>query len=236
MEAIAKWEYNATVTVQSLPPVFPVDIPDPLESLDSKNKFSLTIQGDYDTSRRNYTSIFEGLGNVVEKAKNIVEGNETISHDVSLHILGHGTPPEVPKEVQQHTVFDQGLSYYDYYTLLSRSFALLPALATEEYLDRKASSSIPAALIGGVPVVASQELLTAYSYLHRDATWFLYSGESEMDVVKRVVENTDEYANKRELVKEKCKSLAKRNVELVGEWVAQGLKRVDRANWKMRTM
>jgi hypothetical protein len=223
-ESIAKWDYDSNVTVQVLPPVFPVNIPEPLDGSDPENKLSLAMQGDYDASRRDYAGIFEQLGDIVENAKNISQGKKTTSPEVALHLIGHGSRPPVPEVVEQQTVFDENLSYIDFYALLSRSFALLPAFASKEYFDRKASSSVPASMIGGVPLVASEELLKAYSYLPRDAAWVSHPGEGEMDVIRRVIHLADEHAKKRGIIQAACQSLVKENIEHVSKWVDKGLR------------
>ncbi len=51
------------------------------------------------------------------------------------------------------------------------ALAVVPAFASDHYYTTKASSSVAAALICGTPLLASAELLAAYSYLHANATF-----------------------------------------------------------------
>ena len=224
---IAKWDYNVTVPVQVLPPVFPINLPKPLDDSDHENKFSLAMQGDYDASRRDYKGIFRDLSEVVESARNGSEGEKNTPLEVALHLIGHGNRPPVPENVKEQTVFDENLSYIDFYTILSQSFALLPAFASNEYFDRKASSTVPASIIGGVPLVASEELLRAYSYLPRDAAWISQPNEGEMDVIKRVRNMKDERAKKRGIIQVACQNIVKENIEHASEWINNSLKRIN---------
>jgi hypothetical protein len=229
-EAIDKWDFKADVEVHVLPPVFPVNLPAPLATSDPENKFSLAMQGDYDASRRDYTGIFQDLGDIIGDFGNGREEGEKIAPpEVALHLIGHGNRPPVPDSVKQQTVFDENLSYIDFYTLLSRSFALLPAFASREYFDRKASSTVPASMIGGVPLVASEELLKAYSYLPREAAWISKPDEGEMDVIKRVRNMADERAKKRDIIKVACQRVVKENIEHATGWIKNALKRTKQS-------
>lgn len=78
------------------------------------------------------------------------------NQEPKFHVPGHGPKPEVLDALEANVVFDANLDHLAYYALLSRSFAVLPALVRDEYLGRKASPSIPAGLICGTPVVAPQ--------------------------------------------------------------------------------
>ena len=171
------WHTDAEPIVRYFIPVFPAPLP-AANATEQEDGLAFALQGDFDPGRRDYGTIFKEFEQFLSpKSGNEVEAG--ISHqldvadaaNVTLHILGHGDKPSVPETVARHVQFDEGLSYPQYYSLLSRTFALVPAFANSEYLDRKASSSVPAALIGGSPLVASQEILRSYSYLPRDAVW-----------------------------------------------------------------
>jgi hypothetical protein len=230
-EAIQNWPYNATVVVNYLPPVFPVNIPDTKRT--SQEPLTMAMQGDYDVARRNYSAIFDRLGDVVEVAKNRTSATaEPVSKDIKLHLLGHGDPPKIPSKMSSLVTLDQGLDYSKYYNMLSRTFSLLPGFATDEYLDRKASSSVPAALIAGTPLIASEEIVGAYAYLPMDAVWLQYKGESEMDTVARIVAWSDEeHALKKSNVRKASARIVQRNTELVAEWVKTALMKIERASW-----
>lgn len=208
------------VRAHAFPPVFPVDVPD----LDPDAGPSLAMQGDYSSGRRDYSNIFRQLGNVIDRTHELsatTHDNET----VSLRLIGHGKHPDVPETVRDRVFFDEGLSYPDFYALLSQSFCVIPAFASETYLDRKASSTVPASLIAGAPLVASEELLASYSYLPREAAWVARPGEGEMDVIERVIGEKDEFREKRKRVREVREELMKENRARVREWVANVLER-----------
>lgn len=163
---VSGWAINGTAPIVTLPPVFPVSLP-PLASINMRGELAFTIQGNPETERRDYAHIFASL--------NSSQGPPTkfpkTSRNVSVHLLGHGDHPPVPDEVSNHVMFDEDLSYPEFYTILARSFALLPAFAVDEYYQMKASSSVQAALIGGTPLVAIRKLLEEYAYLPAEAVY-----------------------------------------------------------------
>lgn len=218
-DTIPKWHTATNLTTRVIPPVFPVSIPDP----DLQPGISLSLQGDYSSGRRDYDGIFNHLGSVVRKASEKTEGHKP--QNVSLHVIGHGTPPKVPDHVKDHVYFDQGLSYPDFYTLLSKSFALLPAFASDTYFDRKASSTIPASLIAGAPIVASEELLKAYSYMPREATWVARPGEGEMDVIERVIDDRDGFLKRRQAVRDLTQNLLEQNQANTKAWIEEAFEK-----------
>ncbi|KAF5676802.1 hypothetical protein FHETE_1995 [Fusarium heterosporum] len=220
-DTIPKWHTASNLTTRVIPPVFPVQIVDP----DLQPGISLSLQGDYSSGRRDYNGIFNHLGSVVRKAGEEAEGHK--SQNVSLHVIGHGTPPEVPDHVKDHVYFDQGLSYPDFYTLLSKSFSILPAFASETYFDRKASSTIPASLIAGAPIVATEELLKAYSYLPREAAWVARPGEGEMDVIERVIDDREGFLKRRQAVRDLAASLLEKNQANTKAWIEEAIEKYN---------
>ena len=116
------------------------------------------MQGDYAPERRDYKRIFGSLGNVVKKINGTVDlTNGQPADKVKLHLIGHGPHVQVPENIRNNVAFDEDLSYPDFYRLLSKSYAVIPAFASDTYLDRKASSTVPASLIAGVPLVARRK-------------------------------------------------------------------------------
>jgi hypothetical protein len=215
-------------------PVFPVPLP-ASNSSGVLDKLAFAMQGDYDPSRRDYATIFKELETFLKPANGRDLDQEDIppqyqtanATNVTLHLLGHGDKPTVPDSVASHVQFDQGVNYIEYYSILSQSFALLPSFASKDYLDRKASSSVPAALIGGTPLVASQEILDAYSYLPRDAVWMQEEGETEMDTVARVLKlPAHDRRRQREMVRKRCAGMIEGNVRIVGRWVDMALQKL----------
>lgn len=209
------WASRVEASVHVLPPVFEANVPE----YDPSKGLSLAMQGDYSSGRRNYQGIFENLEGVIGKLN---ESKTAYENDtIAMHVIGHGRPPQVPKSVEDYVSFDSNLSYPDFYSLLSRSFSIVPGFASDEYLDRKASSTVPASLIAGAPLVVDEDILKAYSYLPREIAWVAEEGEGEMDVIKRVITDKDEFMNKRKLVKEARERLIKENQQNIQEWISK---------------
>ncbi|OBR09881.1 hypothetical protein CH63R_05573 [Colletotrichum higginsianum IMI 349063] len=215
------WDRDLNFTAHVLPPVFPVNLPDP-----DPEGLSLAMQGDYSSGRRNYQHTFEQLGHVIGELRAKAGTEEEKGRKVTLHVIGHGEPPSVPEDLQSNVVFDQDLSYPDFYRTLSGAFTIIPAFADDEYLDRKASSTVPAALIAGAPIVASERLLAAYTYLPREAVWLSEPGEDEMDTIKRFVGDTAGYQERTGKVKETRERLMQDNIKNVGEWIGAAVAKV----------
>ncbi|KAI4794292.1 hypothetical protein E4T44_12528 [Aureobasidium sp. EXF-8845] len=221
---IAAWDSNADEPWDNPPappirvfvPVFPVAAPNATATEKATQDLSFAMQGDYDPHRRDYKHIFERLGNFLAAG----EGER----NVSMHLLGQGQRPSVPENVASHVFFDQGLSYVDFYGLLSKVSAVLPGFASPEYLDRKASSSVPAALIAGTPLVADRRLLAAYTYVEEESVWLQEDGENEFDVVERMLSSTTEQrAEKSEHAKQNAQRIIQGNIRRVGEWFEEGI-------------
>ncbi|KAH8168464.1 hypothetical protein LIA77_11728 [Sarocladium implicatum] len=215
--ALSTWDDGENVAVHILPPIFPVHAP----GSENAAELNLAMQGDFSSARRDYQGIFGGLGSVVEKV-NTLPGIDS----VTLHLLGHGKHPNVPDNVKSRVVFDENLSYPDFYTILSRAFAVLPSFATKEYYDRKASSTVPASIIAGAPLIANEELLESYSYLPREATWVVREGESELDTALRIIGDQEEFEKKRWLIADTRERLLKENQENVHSWIVNALKKL----------
>lgn len=216
-----KWEHELNYTAHVLPPVFPVNLPDP-----DPEGLSLAMQGDYSSGRRDYQHTFEQLGHVIGELRTKAASEEEKNKKVTLHVIGHGQTPSVPDELKENVIFDQDLSYPDFYGTLSGAFTIIPAFANDEYFDRKASSTVPAALIAGAPIVASEQLLEAYTYLPREAVWLSEPGEDEMDTIKRVVGDTAGYQERMGKVKETQQKIMDENIEHVAEWINAAVAKV----------
>ena len=216
---IKAWSTNPPI--RPFAPVFPVNLPKLPQAVDAdKGELGFGLQGLYESSRRDYKTIFSHLQNFIDSRSS--EGDEGMNSNVTLHLLGQGTHPEVPKGLVPHVSFDESLDYDEYYSILSRTFALLPAFASDEYLDRKASSTVPAGLIGGTPLVATKEIMAAYSYLSEGAVYLQKKGETEFDVIGRVLKDAGKHRiEKMQIVRDKCAELVESNSRLVGEWIRE---------------
>ncbi|RPB29074.1 hypothetical protein L211DRAFT_832948 [Terfezia boudieri ATCC MYA-4762] len=232
-EGVGKWRVSMPPLIRYLVPIFPVSITSEESTQKQTNgenaplpmvaneELSFALQGDYDPSRRDYTSLFSRLDSFLSG------GNYK---DLTMHLLGHGdNKPIIPDTIKPHVQFNERLSYIEYYSLIARTFALLPAFASVEYLDRKASSTIPAALIAGVPLVATKEMVQAYGYLNMDVVWEQEVGRSDIDVVGDVLKMTvEERRRKKQAVRESRDEIIKGNTRRVGEWLQEAMRRMGR--------
>ena len=207
--------------IRPFAPVFPVSLPKLPKAADAdKGELGFGLQGLYEPSRRNYKTIFSHLQNFIDSRSSERDG--TTDTNVTLHLLGQGIHPEVPSGLTSHVSFDESLDYDEYYSILSRTFALLPAFANDEYLDRKASSTVPAGLIGGTPLVATKEILAAYSYLPKEAVYLQNEDETEFDVIGRVLKEAGKHRiEKMQMVRNKCAELVESNSRLVEGWIKE---------------
>ena len=207
--------------IRPFAPVFPVKLPNLPKAVDKdEGELGFGLQGLYEPSRRDYKTIFSHLQSFIDSRSS--ERDERVNSNVTLHLLGGGTHPEVPSGLISHVSFDESLDYDDYYSVLSRTFALMPAFANTEYLDRKASSTVPAGLIGGTPLVATKEILAAYSYLSEDAVYLQNEDETEFDVVGRVLQDGGKRRiEKMQTVRNKCAELVESNSRLVERWIRE---------------
>ena len=213
--------WKAKPPIKPFAPVFPVNLPKLPKIADAdKGELGFGLQGLYESSRRNYKTIFSNLQNFIDSRSS--ERDEKVNSNITLHLLGTGTHPEVPSGLTSHVNFDESLDYDEYYSILSRTFALHPDFANEQYLDRKASSTVPAGLIGGTPLVATREILAAYSYLPEDAVYLQKTDETEFDVIGRVLKDAGKNRiEKMQTVRDRCAELVGSNGRLVGEWIKQ---------------
>ena len=213
------WKTKAPI--RPFAPVFPVKLPRLPKAVDEdEGELGFGLQGLYESSRRNYKTIFSHLQSFIDSRSSERDGRA--NSNVTLHLLGQGTHPEVPSGLTSHVSFDESLDYDEYYSILSRTFALLPAFANDEYLDRKASSTVPAGLIGGTPLVATKEILAAYSYLSEDAVYLQNEDETEFDVIGRVLQDGGKHRmEKMQTVRNKCAELVESNSQLVQRWIKE---------------
>ncbi|EPS37822.1 hypothetical protein H072_8417 [Dactylellina haptotyla CBS 200.50] len=246
-KSLKKWkvvkEEGHQPLIRHFVPVFPVQLP-PAATDDTNLNFGL--QGDFGQERRDYKMVFNRLGEFLKPAsqKNNAKRQDTddkepevdeeeqspiesTPRNITLHLVGHGKHPPVPEDVVNNVVFDEGLNYIDFYTILSRCFALLPAFATPEYLDRKASSTVPASLIAGAPLVATKEIVKAYAYLDEDAVWLQSETETDFDVIGRVLKLPNEERKvKTAKVRALRQKIIEQNIVLARKWTLEAFKKI----------
>lgn len=222
LERVVKgWNTTVMPRFRYFVPVFPVSLP----ALPSGNdimdaELGFAMQGLYETYRRDYNTIFTHLESFINSKSS--RGGVSDNSNVTLHLLGAGKRPKVPDSLISHVKFDESLAYVEYYSILARAFALLPAFANDEYLDRKASSTVPAGLIGGTPLVATKEIMDSYSYLSEDVVYLQKDGETEFDVIRRVLKAEGKHrVEKMQLVRNRTAKMIEGNTRLVEKWIKE---------------
>lgn len=194
------------------------------------NTLNLAIQGSFDHGH-NYTSIFARFAEV--KAEWEAIGQHEDAARVQLHIIGSGAHPKVPTSIANQVVFHENLDYSEYYDLLSTMDAILPAFAQEnwagnDYYMNIASSTIPASIIAGVPLVADFSLMDAYSYLGLDMVWYREDNEHELDAGFRMLQaGAQKKRALRENVAKKRAELLQENYANVRQWTEEAFDKVQ---------
>lgn len=228
-------EHRASPPVHAFPPIFPVQLP-PLPTPDSPDAAGIghtnafALQGNYESFRRDFDRTFRRLGSYFYRTNNsskrIPEAGDLLAEAssdlaVELHLLGSGpNKPRVPEALKSHVFFHENLPYKEYYELLSQQAAILPAFSTDKYYSIKASSSIPASLISGSPLVATARDLHAYNYLDEGSVWFQNGNETDFDVLARAFAlPREERIAKLRSVRDKAREVMEMNIRNMGEWL-----------------
>ena len=202
--------------VEVFVPVFPPSNVSASEQKDENEGVSFAIQGGV-TDNRDYSRVMNYLADLQRSSNS--------TSDVSLHIIGSGgwedsVHNSVPNSIQNQIFFDSNLDYLDYYAYLAAKSALIPAFSKDDYLETISSSSVPASLIGGLPLVATRAMLESYSYLRQEDVYVQEDGETELDAIKRVVQMSDEERRaKTKTVHAMRDRMVKRNAKMVGGWI-----------------
>ena len=202
--------------VEVFVPVFPPSNVSASEQEDENEGVSFAIQGGV-TDNRDYSRVMNYLADLQRSSNSI--------SDVSLHIIGSGgwedsVHNSVPNSIQNQIFFDSNLDYLDYYAYLAAKSALIPAFSKDDYLETISSSSVPASLIGGIPLIATRAMLKSYSYLREQDVYIQEDGETELDAIKRVVQMSDEERRaKTKTVHAMRELMVKRNAKMVGGWI-----------------
>ncbi|KAF2095793.1 hypothetical protein NA57DRAFT_58866 [Rhizodiscina lignyota] len=220
--AVAKWATKVDISrvpVSTFPPVFVISEMELNRTLaPDGGKLRFTVQGDLVMGRgpnRDYAGTFQQFGEMMHDNANL---------PVELTVIGEGGLPQVPDGAKGMINFERSLPYPEFYGIMHFSTALLPALASHDYLDRKASSTVPASLIAGSPLIADQKILKAYTYLDEDDVYLRETDESEIDVVARLASLPEEVRNdKGARLRMKNERLTVETMALLKSWIEQSL-------------
>jgi hypothetical protein len=137
-----------------------------------------TIQGNMDGGRRNYGDVVDGVAALAP---------QLAAAGARLNIVGQGVPPVFPEAAAGLINCHANLSFSAYYDQLSASVALVPTLASAEYLDgTRITSTLVSSLITGVPVLATDEFMSVYTELPPACYYRQDGGESVAAAMLRV--------------------------------------------------
>ncbi|KAH7461660.1 hypothetical protein IWW34DRAFT_674530 [Fusarium oxysporum f. sp. albedinis] len=204
------------VPISTFPPVFTI----PTAPIKNEATLRFAMQGDLVVDRRpnrDYEGTFKRFAKLYSTGQAI-----------ELHVVGNGDLLKVPDEAKDRIKFHRGLPYPEFYEVLHSATAMLPAFASHEYVESKASSTIAASLIVGSPLIADDGLLNAYRFLRRDDVYYRERGEDEIDVVERIAKlpEQDRLA-KAEGLRGKNELLTKQGGDLFRKWISESRKRLE---------
>ncbi|GAB4821499.1 hypothetical protein N2152v2_008545 [Parachlorella kessleri] len=202
---------------------------------------SICIQGKLDPTRRDYYGIFAAMqaragqlqaanfslvlvgrgelslpGDLVEAG--LVRQYTSLPFQVREKIRGRGycglqcCSFKEEGLVRQYT----SLPFQEYYEVLHGCSALLPAFNSPAYYLTKGSSSVGASLIAGTPLVATPQLLGAYSFLDESAVVMVEDGAADLEAMLHVLQQpADRLKAKRLALEALRRDLYDRNFEVL---------------------
>ncbi|KAJ3279887.1 hypothetical protein HK104_001089 [Borealophlyctis nickersoniae] len=163
-------------------------IPAPLDMEDTKQDENQTIISipTFESNGRNYTHIFASLDAILHPIDNV--DGAAPPPNVHIQLIGSGRPPNIPDTLKNHVTVLRKLSHREYYKALGTSTLLVPAFGTPDYYFNKSSSSIPASIIAGIPILTSRRVLNSYDYLSLNSVVMQEEWEEDMEAVVRAIE------------------------------------------------
>ncbi|KAJ9412496.1 hypothetical protein FOXG_14908 [Fusarium oxysporum f. sp. lycopersici 4287] len=204
------------VPISTFPPVFTI----PTAPIKNEATLRFAMQGDLVVNRRPNRD-YEGTSKRFAKLNSDRQA-------IELPVVGNGGLPKVPDEAKDRIKFHRGLPYPEFYNVLHSATAMLPAFASYEYVESKASSTIAASLIVGSPLIADDDLLDAYRFLSLEDVYYREEGEDEIDVVERIAQlpEQDRLA-KAEGLRKKNELLTKQGGDLFRQWISESRGRLE---------
>jgi hypothetical protein len=110
--------------------------------------------------------------------------------------------------------------YPVFYDVVAKSLALVPMLASPLYYESKFSSTVYSSLITGVPMIADDKFLSAYTMIDRGAVYHRPDGQDEVEVMFRVAkQSAGETWRARQAVSNLRARLNKRASGLLRQWL-----------------
>jgi hypothetical protein len=202
--------------------LLPIDSLQPAKECSSTTSIGCTsgfaIQGNMDSTRRNYGDIWQQLG------AQMLQSNVTqLDWRLSINVIGNGNPDalHVPAAIMGRVATHVNLSFTPFYNSIYHNIALLPVLGSDAYVKTKFSSTVVSSLITGVPLVATQQMLEAYTFLNESTTYMQRNGEDTMDVMVRILGmSSNELQRHRVQLQALREDLNRRSLSLLESWFA----------------
>ncbi|KAG2494162.1 hypothetical protein HYH03_007797 [Edaphochlamys debaryana] len=204
--------------------VAPYTSPQPCKSKDCMTGF--VVQG---SLRHRSGNLKEGFIRDYDSLWRQMRTKEASS--VRVKILGRGIKKDlgIPKALEDRVDYYSGIPFPEYWELIDKSYALVPFHNTPQYYTMRCSSTVLASLTTCVPLIADDQLLEAYYMFKKEHVYYQASGESEMDVMKRVMALPEkELLAKRAAVCKLRDEQLKRGAGVMEELVASGARRAAR--------
>ncbi|KAK9450003.1 uncharacterized protein V1518DRAFT_415281 [Limtongia smithiae] len=186
-------KYEASV----VNPVFQLSDKD--EVVDTEHPYAAMLLND-DPGRVDYGPTFASLGKTPPKTE--------------LHLLGATADVIVPTIVADRAKLIRDVDLAGRYQYTGKAFAALPAYATSDYSESRASSAVAMALSAGTPLIADKMMAAIYTAISVEALWMEEDGESVMDTFSRISEFGEEvWSLKKYIVAVLRDEMIQRNVE-----------------------
>ncbi|GFR41928.1 hypothetical protein Agub_g2721, partial [Astrephomene gubernaculifera] len=93
---------------------------------------------------------------------------------------------QLPAELEDVVSFHPWLRYPDFWSLIQRSYALVPLFGMPVYFESRISSTVLASLVTCVPLLAEQRLLDTYTFLSPRHVFLRLPGEDELSAMQRL--------------------------------------------------
>jgi len=139
---------------------------------------NVAIQGSFRFDRREYPAVYADLLVSLQedpgawgylpltKPDSVYEVDETASlQPFQLHLIGNAGDPAIPRALSNVVRIHSDLDYDDFYSLIQSMDLVLPAFATLEYYDVKATFTMAISIECNVPILVNQWMRQMYSFL-----------------------------------------------------------------------
>ncbi|KAJ7158594.1 hypothetical protein C8R46DRAFT_1109642 [Mycena filopes] len=159
-----------------------LDIPVAVDHRPSRILSDAVIQGSFYTDRRDYLEIFTELNESLARDPTVWGylplGNEedaayVVDESLSdppfrLFLIGSGWL-QIPHELEKIVLIRDGLSYPDFYALMSKMDICVTAFSADHgYYDAQASSTFAMAVECNVPLLVTERIKASYTYVNDD--------------------------------------------------------------------